>query len=194
GSGWAVITRTGRYPSCSRSFSPSITWNPSMPGIWRSSTIRSWRFFSCRPCTACGSSVDVTDAYPAPLSMRSSSRTLAGRSSTIRILALRISEASSMCVRGVQGGVQRRHELRDLDRFGEIGEESRLEAFRDVAWHRIGAEGHDGNVGRRRVVAQDLHRFDPADPGEIDVHQDHVRLMGARQLNALITVHGGQQP
>src|SRR5205085_10811371 len=144
--------------------------------------------------TAWGSSVDVTDAYPASPSMRSSSRTLAGWSSTTRILAARRAEASRIDVRGFERGVEGLQELRDLDRLREVGKESGHEAFCDVAWHRIGTEGDDGNVSGRRIVVQDLHRLDSADAGQVDVHQDHVRLVGPCQLNPLIPVHGAQQP
>src|ERR1700693_645869 len=133
------------------------------------------------------------DTYPASPSMRSSSRTLAGRSSTIKTLALRISAASSMWLPGLERRVQSLHELLDLDRLGEIREESRLEALLDIAWHRIGAEGDDGDVRGRRIVAQDLQGVDTADPGQIDVHEDHVRLMSVRQLDAHIAIHRGQQ-
>ena len=38
-----------------------------------------------------------------------------------------------------------------------------------------------------------FERFDAADAGKIDVHEDHVRLVGARQLDAQISVPGAQQ-
>ena len=50
-----------------------------------------------------------------------------------------------------------------------------------------------GNVRRRRVGAQDLHGLDPADAGQVDVHQDHVRLIGARKLDAEIAIRRAQQ-
>ena len=41
--------------------------------------------------------------------------------------------------------------------------------------------------------AQDLQGLDAADAGQVDVHQDHVRLAGARDLDAEIAVCRGQQ-
>src|ERR1035438_933734 len=82
--------------------------------------------------------------------------------------------------------VQCKHELVDLDWFGEISEESRLQTFLDVAWHGIGTEGNHGNAARCRVFAKDSQGFDPADAGQIDIHQDHLRLVRARKLDAQI--------
>src|ERR1017187_2115088 len=92
-----------------------------------------------------------------------------------------------------QSSVQRMHELIDLDWFGEIAEESCLQTLLDVAWHSVRAEGNHGNVRRGRVYAQDFQGFHTADAGQIDVHQDHRRLSGARYLNAESTVQRGQQ-
>src|ERR1051326_6208886 len=110
--------------------------------------------------------------------MRSSSRTWASCSSTIRTLAFRISAGLTMT--GVSPGKfqchgQRAHELVDPDGLGEIPEESRLQAVLDVPGDRVRAEGEDWDVLSRRVVAQNLHGFDAADAGQADVHQDDVR-------------------
>ena len=43
------------------------------------------------------------------------------------------------------------------------------------------------------ICAQDFHRFDAADAGQVDVHQDHVRLIGAREFDAEIAVRRTQQ-
>ena len=92
-----------------------------------------------------------------------------------------------------QRHAQRVHELVDLDGLGEIPEESCLQALPDVARHGIRAEGHDGDVRGDRVFAQDFHCLDTADVRQIDVHQDHLRLGGARKLDAESPVHRGQQ-
>src|SRR6185369_8634511 len=127
--------------------------------------------------------------------MPSSRRILASLSSTTRILAFRISDALTMpfvlisfglagrLSREFERNVQRFHELIDLDRFGEIPEKSCQHTLLNVAWHRIGAEGNDGDVRRRRIFAKDFQSFDTADAGQIDVHQDHLRMVGARKLN-----------
>src|SRR3972149_11709099 len=78
--------------------------------------------------------------------------------------------------------VQHIYELIDLDWFGEIPEESCLQALFDVAWHCICTEGNDGDVRRGWVFAQDLQGFDTANARQIDVHQDHLRLVVARKF------------
>src|ERR1041385_9332538 len=54
------------------------------------------------------------------------------------------------CSANVQGRIQRIHEFLDLDRLGEIAEESCVEAFPDVVCHGIGADREDRNVRRMR--------------------------------------------
>src|SRR6267154_5568315 len=93
--------------------------------------------------------------------MRSSRRTLASRSSTIRILAPRISERSTIhrsfhflihpafCI--FQRHVQRLHELVDPDRLGEIAKESRLQARLDVARYCVGAQSEDRDVSANAI-------------------------------------------
>src|SRR3954471_1623849 len=100
-------------------------------------------------------------------SMPSIRRILASLSSTTRILALRMSAVLTMAFfpissgsdRRFSGGFQRHvegiHELIDSYRFGEIPEESRQQAFLNIAGHCIGAECNHGNVRRGRVVAKD---------------------------------------
>ena len=44
-----------------------------------------------------------------------------------------------------------------------------------------------------RVFAKNVEGFNAADAGKIDVHEDHIRLFGARKLNALKSVSGSQQ-
>ena len=44
-----------------------------------------------------------------------------------------------------------------------------------------------------RVLAKDFQGFDSADAGQVDVHEDHIGLIGARQLDAQAAVFGGQQ-
>ena len=88
--------------------------------------------------------------------------------------------------------VQGIHKFIDLDGFGEIAEESCLQSFLDIAGHGIGTEGNDGDMRRCRVFAQDFQRLDSADAGQIDVHQDHIREMGARKRYAEIAIARAQ--
>ena len=99
----------------------------------------------------------------------------------------------SIFFRKFQRHVQRIHELVDLDRLGEIAEEARLQAFLDIVRHGIGADGKHRDVRRCRIFTQDLQRLDAADAGQIDVHQDHLRLMDARQRDALRAIPRAQQ-
>ena len=95
--------------------------------------------------------------------------------------------------REFQRHVQRIHELVDLDRLGEIAEESGLQAFLDVARDRVGAERDHRDVRRGRVFGEDPQRLDAADARQIDVHQDHVRQGGARHLDAADAVPRAEQ-
>src|ERR1700693_2961428 len=107
--------------------------------------------------------------------MPSMRRTLASLSSTTRILAFRISAELTMTFvlnllaltdllsRAFQCYVQSIHELIDLDWFGEIPEESCLQALLDVAWHCIRTQGNHGDGRRRLVCAQDFQGFDTTD-------------------------------
>src|SRR3990170_5039249 len=111
--------------------------------------------------------------------MPSSRRTLAGLSSTTRILAFRMSAERSTdfrprsfaltgrLSREFQRHVQRGHELVDVDRLGEIPEEPGLQAPLDIKWHRIGTEGNDGNVRRCRVFTQDFQGVEAVDAGQV---------------------------
>ena len=85
------------------------------------------------------------------------------------------------------------HELVDLEGFGDVVQETGLEGPFDVIRYRIGAERNDGDMRRRCISAQDFQRFDPADARQVDVHQDHRRLMGARRFNAQMGVRRGEQ-
>ena len=46
----------------------------------------------------------------------------------------------------------------------------------------------------RRILAEDLQRLDAADAGQVDVHQDHLRLAGAGELDAHVSVQRAEQP
>src|SRR6476619_6507277 len=108
--------------------------------------------------------------------------TFASWSSTIRMVAFRISAASSMAVPdrctgfcGVQqGDVERVHELMDADWLGKVTEETCFEPFFDIAWHRIRRQRQHRNVCGGRVLAQALEGPVTADARQVDVHQDDV--------------------
>src|SRR5580692_88352 len=127
--------------------------------------------------------------------MPSIRRTLASISSTTRILAFRMSTALTMsCFGGeFERDSQGLHELVDSDWFCQVSEEASLETFFDVAWHGVGAEGDHGDMRGSRIFTKDVKGVDAADAREIDVHQDHVRQVGPRQLYAQVSFSGAQQ-
>src|ERR1700694_2495185 len=96
--------------------------------------------------------------------MPSISRTLASLSSTTRIVAFRMSAELTMDLlalndllrREHQGLFQSVHKLTDLDRFGQIPEESSLQALLDVARHRICTESNHGDVRGCRIFPKDF--------------------------------------
>src|ERR1700674_5738226 len=100
--------------------------------------------------------------------------------------------AASQC-REFQCYLQRLHEFPDFDWFGEIAEESGLQSLLDVAKHGDCTEGDYRDMRGYRVFAKDFEGFDAANAGKIDVHEDHIRLFGACQLNALKSVSGSQR-
>src|SRR5687768_11939213 len=109
-----------------------------------------------------------------------SRRIFTSLSSTIRILAFKISDKLTMpfaltsfahrLFREFQRCIQRTHELIHLYWLGEIAEESSLQTLFDITWNCIRAESDDGNVRRRRILAKDFQSFDPTDTWKIDVH------------------------
>src|SRR5687768_600847 len=121
--------------------------------------------------------------YPAPRSIWSSSETLAALSSTMRMLALRISATFIInlflvvgwCVCGgeFESDVERVHKIFHFYRLGEIAEEARVNALLDVTRHGVRAESDDRNVRRSGVITQNLHRFQAADSRQVDVHEDY---------------------
>src|SRR2546421_7422016 len=116
--------------------------------------------------------------------MPSSKRRLASLSSTTRILAFRISAELINGLRPsceLQSYIQCTHELVDIDRFSEVPEESRLQALLNIARHRICAEGDDGDMRRRWILAENLQSFNSTDPRQIDIHQDDIRLVKASE-------------
>src|SRR5438128_2566869 len=95
-------------------------------------------------------------------------------------------QSSSLLYREFKRPVQGIHKLIDLDWFREIPEESGLQTLFDVARHSIRTERDYGNVRGQRVLAKDFERFNTADSGQIDIHQDDLRMMGPRELYAQI--------
>lgn len=45
----------------------------------------------------------------------------------------------------------------------------------------------------RWIGAQDLHDFDAAEAGQVDVQQNHLRLIAARKFNAEIAIRSAEQ-
>ncbi len=129
--------------------------------------------------------------------------TLASWSSTIRILPCRMSWVVTIDSPLAAAGRSRSAkasarssvsiELVHLDRLGEVAEEARLQAFPDVAGHGVGADGEHRDVRRRRILPQAFKRLEPADARQVDVHQDHRRLVFPGELDAQQPVARAQQ-
>ena len=54
--------------------------------------------------------------------------------------------------------------------------------------HRIGTKRNDRYVRHCQVIAEDFHRLDPTHAWQVDVHQDHLRLMDACRRDTSLTV------
>src|ERR1700685_4513158 len=96
-------------------------------------------------------------------------------SAALNIMLLLAAGDGRLGFREVQRYIQRIQEFVDLDRFGEIAEESCLQTLLDIAGYGIGTERDDRDARRDRILGEDSQRFDTADAWQIDVHEDDVR-------------------
>jgi hypothetical protein len=84
--------------------------------------------------------------------------------------------------------VQRLHELIDLDGFGQVAERTRLP---DLSRYRAAWRWRSApppGCARCRVFGAGFSAPDTADAGQVDVHQDHIRQVGARELDAALAI------
>jgi hypothetical protein len=89
------------------------------------------------------------------------------------------------------------HQRPGLEGLGEVMEKTRLEALDDGSGRGVGAEREDRCRLHGRIGAQQLHEIERAALGlearQVDVDQDHVRPLAARQLDAEAHVRRVQQ-
>jgi len=90
----------------------------------------------------------------------------------------------------LESNIERLHEFPDADRLGEVTEETGLKAFFDIPWNGIGRQCQHGNVGRQRVILENLQGAVAADARKVNVHQDDIGKMGAGQFDAEGPVNG----
>src|ERR1043166_5897642 len=181
--GWssAVTITTGMWCVSGLAFSRRQTSKPSISGIITSSSTMS---HCARSQIAIASAPDiavVTSKYSA-VSRASSSFTLAAISSTTRMRAVMCSSRRS------QEMTHGLDELADRDRLGQVGLAA---AFADallVALHGERRHRHHGNRFQLRVVLQPLRHFEAGHFGQLDVHDDQVRAMPAREIERLDAV------
>src|SRR5208337_2328996 len=78
----------------------------------------------------------------------------------------------------------------DRDRLRQIGLAAALQNFLLVAFHRKGGDRDDGNGAQLFVVLQPLCDLEPRYLRQLDVHENEVRPIFARQLHGFDSVTG----
>src|ERR1041384_8382241 len=125
----------------------------------------------------------ITSKYSAD-SRAASSFTFAGTSSTTRTRAVM---TLSRVPQKVADGLD---ELADRDRLRQVSLAAALADALLVALHRKGSDGDDRNCLQLRIVLEPLRHFEPGNFRQLNVHQDQVRLVLAREIERLDTVAG----
>src|SRR5690348_4403757 len=125
----------------------------------------------------------VTSKYSA-VSRASSSFTFAGTSSTTRIRAV---IGPSGCSQKVAHCFD---EFADRDRLRQIGLAAALADPLLVALHGERRDGDDRNGFQLRIVLEPFGDFKAGHLGQLNVHDDQVRTMLAREVQCLDTVAG----
>src|SRR6185437_4334853 len=129
----------------------------------------------------------ATSKYSAD-SRASSSLTLAGTSSTTRIRAL--IERSS---RGAEEVTHRLHELAHRNRLRQIGLAATLADSLLVALHGEGGDRHHGDRFQLGIVLQPFRHFEAGHFRQLDIHQDQVGPVFAREVERLDAVPGSDR-
>src|SRR5580658_3869108 len=96
-------------------------------------------------------------------------------------------------LRVIQSHIQRFHELVDLNRLGEITEESCLETLLNIAGYCVGTECNYRNVQCGRIFGENSQCVDTADTRQIDVHQNDIRARRPGYHDAAVAVPCAQQ-
>src|SRR5262249_3027968 len=184
--GWssAVTMTTGMWWVASPALRRRQTSKASMSGII---TSRSTMSQSARSQTASASAplMAVSTSKYSAESRASSSLTLAGTSSTTRTRAV---IGPSRWSEKVANGLD---ELAHRDRLRQIGFAPALANTLLVALHREGGHRDDRNGLELRIFLQPFGHLEPGDFRQLDVHQDQVGAVLAREIERLDAVAGG---
>src|SRR5580704_19167589 len=176
--GWssAVTMTTGIWWVAGLVFNRRHTSNPSMSGIITSSRTRS---HSARSQIVSASSplmAVITSKYSAD-SRASSSLTLARTSSTTRMRA--VIASPSRIAQEVADGLD---ELTHRNRFGQVSLAATLADALLVAFHGKSGDGHHRNALELFIVLEPLRHFKTRHFRKLDIHQNQIRPVLARQV------------
>src|SRR5215469_326787 len=180
----AVTITTGMSAVRASALSRRQTSKPSMRGIMTSSRMRSGRS-SCAMRKAPSPSFAASTLKYSLASLASSSLTFTSTSSTTRMRA-------DMPNYSVQEAGNSLEEIGDRDRLGDV----RLApAFADllfVALHREGGHCDHRNGAQLFVFLDPFGDLEAGHLGQLDIHQNQIRMMLARQLQRFHAVFGLQ--
>src|SRR5215467_4256200 len=183
--GWssAVTITTGMWWVANPALRRRHTSKPSMSGIITSSSTMSQ---SARSQTASASVplMAVTTSKYSAESRASSSLTLAGTSSTTRMRAV---IGPSRWSEKVADGLD---ELAHRDRLRQIGLAAALADALLVALHRKRGHRHDRNGLEFRIFLEPLGYLETGNFRQLNVHQDQIGTVLAREIECLDTVAG----
>src|SRR5712691_8362178 len=130
--------------------------------------------------------------YPAWVSRRSRSRTLALSSSAIRIRAS-VRSPTTLCLHVDQGLVHEGQHLSDVERLGQIFARPLIQEPFDLPRGGVGAQDHDGDPPGQRVGRQPGQDLAAVQIGYVKVEKDEVGAVVASQLEPAGSLHGGQE-
>src|SRR6185437_8269841 len=181
----AVTITTGMKWVAGLDFSRRQTSKPSMSGIMTSSRMISHSEREQISSASAPLEAVSTSKYSAD-SRASSSLTFAGTSSTTRIRALIELDPS----RSSQEVAHRLDELAHRDRLGQIGLAAALADALLVTLHGKSRHRHHGDRLQLRVVLQPLRHFQTGHFRQLDIHQDEVGPVLAREVERLDAVPG----
>src|SRR5437762_6703396 len=169
-------------------FSRRHTSKPSITGIITSRRMMSGISLSASSRATGPLSATITSKYSLD-SFASSSLTFNSTSSTTRTRAVMAVRAALLRKKPLDGA----HEARHRNRLGNIGFAAAVANLLLVALHREGGHGDDRDRPQIVILLEPFCDFEPGDLGQLDVHQDQIRPVGARQPQRLDAVLGLQR-
>src|SRR5579864_9372484 len=162
------------------------TSKPSISGIITSSRTISGRSLF----TACNASwpLDAVRTVKYSLdSFASSSRTLTSTSSTTR------TRADMAQLRLTQESFDGLQEIGDRDRLGDIGLAAAFADLLLIPLHGEGSDGDDRDRAEIVILLDPFRHLEAGDLGQLNVHEDEVRMMLAGELQRFHAVLGLQR-